>query len=69
MLEEPGYLRSGKRYRVERDDNSPEHSPSNSRSASSNPPVTSGKEVGLIPVRPTTPQNTLGEQGNPTTPL
>ena len=66
MLEEPSYLQSGKRYRVERDEHSPKHHPSNNRSAKSNPPITSGEEVGLILVRPTTPQKTLGEQGNPT---
>ena len=69
MLGEPGYLRSGKRYRVESEDNSPEHHPSSSRSAKSNPPVTSREEGGLIPYRPTTPQNTLGEQENPNVPL
>jgi hypothetical protein len=57
MIEEPSYLRSGKRYRVEREEHSPEHRPSNSRSAKSNPPVTSGEEGGLIPYRPTTLQN------------
>ena len=55
MLEEPGYLRSGKRYRVEREDRSPEHRPSNSRSVKSNPPIASGEEGGLISSRPTTP--------------
>ena len=69
MLEEPGYLTSGKRYRVESEDHSPKHHPSSSRSAKSNPPVTSGEEGGLILDRPPTPQNTLGEQGNPFVPL
>jgi len=69
MLEDPSYLRSGKRYRVEREDHSLEHRPSSSRSARSNPPVTSGEEGGLIPSRPTTPQNTLGEKGNPIVPF
>ena len=55
MLEEVGYLRSGKRYRVESEDHSLEHRPSSSRSAKSNPPITSGEEGGLIPYRPTTP--------------
>ena len=63
MLEEPGYLRSGKRYRVESEDHSFEHHPSSSRSVKSNPPVTSEEEGGLIPYRPTTLQKTLGEQG------
>ena len=62
MLEEPSYLRSGKRYRVESEDHSPMHHSSNSRSAKSNPSITSGEEGGLIPYRPTTPQKTLGEQ-------
>ena len=66
MLEESSYLRSGKRYRVESEDHSPEHHPSSSRSAKSDPPITIGEEGGLIPYRPTTLQNTLGEQGNPT---
>ena len=65
MLEEPRYLRSGKRYRVEHEYHSPKHRPSDSRSARSNPPVTSGEEGGLIPSRPPTPQKTLGEKGNP----
>ena len=52
MLEEPSYLRSGKRYRVESKYHSPEHHLSNSRSAKSNPPITSGEEGGLIPYRP-----------------
>ena len=69
MLEEPGYLRSGKRYRVEREDRSPEHYRSNSRSVKFDPPITSGEEGRLIPYRPATPQNTLGEQENPTVPL
>ena len=69
MLKEPGYLRSGKKYRIEIRDHSPEHHPRSSRSAKSNPPITSGEEGGLIPYRPTTTQNTLGEQGNPTVPL
>lgn len=65
MLEEPSYLRSGKRYRVESEDHSPEHHPSSSRSVKSNPSVTNGEEGGSIPYRPTTPKKTLGEQGNP----
>ena len=69
ILEEPGYLRSGKRYRAECEDHSPEHHPSNSRSVNSNPPITSGEEGGLIPFRPTTPQKALGEKGNPTVSL
>ena len=69
MLEEPGYLRSGKRYRVESEDHSPKHHPSSSRSAKPNHLVTSGEESGLIPYRSTTPQKTLREQGNPTVPL
>lgn len=69
MLEYLGYLRSGKRYRVEGEDHSPEHRPSSSRSVKSNPPVTSGGEGGLIPYRPTTPHKTLGEKGNPIVPL
>ena len=55
MLEESGDLRSGKRYRIESEDHSLEHLPSNSRSVKSNPPITSGEEGGLIPYRPTTP--------------
>ena len=55
MLEEPGYLRSRKRYRVESEDHSPEHQPNSSRSAKSNPPITSGEEGGMISYRPTTP--------------
>ena len=66
MLEEPSYLESGKRYRVEHEDNSSKHRPSSSRSVKSNPPITSGEEGGLIPSRPTTLQKTLGEQGSPT---
>ena len=54
MLEEPSYLRSGKRYRLERKDQSLEHHPSNSISVKSNPPITSGEEGVLIPYRPTT---------------
>ena len=69
MLEEPDYLQSGKRYRVEHEGHSLEHRPGNSRSARPNPPITSGEEGGLIPVRPTTPQSTLGKQGNPTVSL
>lgn len=69
MLEEPGYLRSGKRYRVECEGHSLKHHPSNIRSARSNPPLTSGGEVGFIPIRPTTLPNTLGDQRNPIVPL
>ena len=69
MLEKPGYLGSRKIYRVESEDHSPEHHPSSSRSVKSNPHVTSGEEGGLVPYRPTTPQKTLGEQGNPIVPL
>ena len=66
MLEESGYLRSGKRYRVDHEDHSLEHCPSSSRRAKSNPSVTNGDESGLIP---TTPQRTLGRKENPTIPL
>ena len=54
MLEELGYLRSGKRYRVQSEEYSPENHPSGSRSAKSNPLITNGEEGGLIPYRPTT---------------
>ena len=69
MLEEHGYVRSGKRYKVESEYHSPTPHPSSSRSAKSNPLVTSGEDGGPIPYRPTTPPKNLGEQGNPTIPL
>jgi hypothetical protein len=69
MLEEPSYLQSEKRYRVESEDHSRKYHPSNSRSVKSNPLVTNGEEGGLIPYRPTTLQKTLGGQGNPIIPL
>lgn len=43
-FEESGYLRSGKRYRVDHEDYSLEHRPSSSRREKSNPPVTSREE-------------------------
>ena len=54
MVEEPGYLQSGKRYRVESADHSLEHHPSRSRSVKYDPSITSGEEGGLIPYRSTT---------------
>ena len=66
MLEELDYLRSGTRYRVEREDHSPEQCSSNDRSVKSNPPIPTREELVLIPIRPTTPPSTLGGQGNPT---
>ena len=61
-FEEFGYLRSGKRYKVDREDYFPEQRLSSSRGAESNPPITRGEESGLTPP---TPQKTLGRQVNP----
>ena len=69
MHEEPAYLQSGMRYRVEREVHSLEKCPSNNRSVKSNPPIPSGEEFVLIPVRSTTPPSTLGGKGNPTVSL
>ena len=69
MREELSYLRSGMRYTIEREDHSSVQCPSNNRSAKSNPPIPSGGELVLIPVRLTTPPSTLGGQGKPTASL
>lgn len=55
MLGEPGYMRSGKRYRVHSEYHSAKHHPSSSRSGKSSPSIINGEEGGLIPYRPTTP--------------
>ena len=51
-FEESGYLRSGKRYKVDHEDYSLKHLPSGSRRAKSNPPTTSREESGLTPTTP-----------------
>ena len=57
-FEDSHYLRSGKRYKVDHRGYFLEYYPSISESAKSNP-----EESGL---KPTTPQRTIGAQGNPT---
>lgn len=44
-----GYLRSGKRYKVNHEEYFLEHRLSSSRGVESNPPITSREESGLTP--------------------
>ena len=57
-FEDSHYLRSGKRYKVDRKDYFLEYSPSNSKSAKSN--------LEESELKTTTPQRTVGSQGNTT---
>ena len=62
-FEEFGYLRSGKRYKLEHKDYFLEYCLSSSSRAKSNPPITSREESGLTPP---TLQRTIGRKANPT---
>jgi hypothetical protein len=69
MHEEPGYLRSGTGYTVEREGHSLEQRPSTHRRVRPNPPIFSEEDLALISVRLITLPRTLGGKGNPTASL